>query len=62
MSVIYILRVYIYPTISLYAQNGCTALIGATKEGHTECVRLLLQAGADTDAKEDSVRDIIRYI
>ncbi len=28
-------------------QNGNTALMSAAFEGHVECVRVLLQAGAD---------------
>ena len=32
-------------------QHDETALIRATREGHTECVRLLLDAGADTETK-----------
>jgi hypothetical protein len=37
------------------AQNGWTALICAATNGHADCVRLLLDAGADKEAK-DSVR------
>jgi hypothetical protein len=32
------------------AQHGSTALIRAAATGHVECVRLLLEAGADKDA------------
>ena len=32
-------------------QSGRTALISAAFEGHTECVRLLLEGGADKDVK-----------
>ena len=38
-----------------WAQNGFTALMYAAREGHMDCVRLLLEAGADTEAKS-SVR------
>ncbi len=38
------------------AQSGYTALIRATENGHVDCVRLLLDAGADKNAK-DVVRD-----
>jgi ankyrin repeat protein len=42
-------------------QSGRTALHDAATDGHTHCVRLLLECGANTDVKED-VRDIIcRY-
>ena len=33
------------------AQTGWTALICAAAYGHFECARLLLNAGADTEAK-----------
>ena len=33
------------------AQIGCTALIFAAENGHADCVRLLLDAGADTNAQ-----------
>ena len=33
-------------------QKGGTALIRAAAEGRTECVRLLVYAGADTDAQD----------
>ena len=36
-------------------QQGYTALIFAAARGHTECVRLLIDAGADKDTR-DSVR------
>ena len=35
------------------AQLGQTALIRAAGNGHAECVRLLLDAGADTNAKDE---------
>ena len=34
------------------AQRGCTALIHAAANGHADCARLLLDAGADKDAKD----------
>ena len=34
------------------AQKGGTALIRAAAEGRTECVRLLVDAGADTDTQD----------
>ena len=33
------------------AQNGSTALIWAAEKGHSDCARLLLDAGADKNAK-----------
>ena len=33
------------------AQFGCTALMEAARNGHADCARLLLDAGADTEAK-----------
>ena len=37
------------------SQHGTTALIWAAHNGHADCVRLLIDAGADKDAK-DQVR------
>ena len=37
------------------SQFGWTALIWAAANGHVDCVRLLIDAGADTDAS-DNVR------
>ncbi len=37
------------------AQNGWTALIYTAAQGHAECARLLLDAGADTEAKDRTV-------
>ena len=34
------------------SQNGYTALMDATAKGHTDCVRLLIDAGADKEAKD----------
>ncbi len=38
-----------------YAQDGCTALLNAACYGRVDCVRLLLDAGADKNVK-DKVR------
>ena len=35
------------------SQGGWTALMRAAIEGHADCVRLLLDAGADMDAKHN---------
>jgi hypothetical protein len=39
-------------------QDGHTALILAASKGHTECVRLLIEGEANTDAVDFVVRDI----
>ncbi len=41
--------------MNLNAQNGYTVLIVSTWNGETDCLRFVLDAGADTNAK-DSVR------
>ena len=35
------------------AQNGRTALMCSAEKGHADCMRLLLDAGADKEAKTD---------
>ena len=40
------------------AQFGCTALIYAAQNGHANCARLLLDAGADKNAKTNDVRRV----
>ena len=40
--------------------QGGTALMMAAHQGHTDCVRLLVEAGADTEAK-DFVRHVINF-
>ena len=37
-------------------QRGCTALMGAVQRGQTDCVRELLKAGANKNAKTGDVR------
>ena len=37
------------------SQSGYTALIEAASRGHADCVRMLVDAGADKDAR-DNVR------
>ncbi len=37
-------------------QDGYTALLFCAEEGYTECVRLLLESGADTGAQTRNVR------
>ncbi len=34
-----------------HSQDGCTALICAARNGHSDCARLLLDAGADKETK-----------
>ena len=34
-----------------HTQDGFTALMCAAQEGHTDCLKALLEAGADKDAK-----------
>ena len=34
-------------------QAGCTALMWAVVRGRTDCVRALVEAGADKEAKEE---------
>ena len=41
------------------AQFGSTALIYAARDGHADCARLLLDAGADKEAK-NNVRARVR--
>jgi hypothetical protein len=45
-------RVHVKTLSGNTAQKGGTALIRAAAEGRTECVRLLVYAGADTDAQD----------
>jgi ankyrin repeat protein len=37
----------------IHIQYGYTALIYAAANGHAPCEKLLLEAGADTDAQKD---------
>jgi hypothetical protein len=39
-----------FPKLS---QAGCTALITAATNDHVECVRVLLEAGADKEAEDE---------
>lgn len=39
-------------TMTIKSQDGWTALIRAASEGHTDCVRMLVECGADMDAKD----------
>jgi hypothetical protein len=38
--------------VEVNSQIRCTALIAAAESGHTHCVRALLEAGADKEAKD----------
>jgi hypothetical protein len=42
-------------------QSGRTALLIAARGGHTDCVRLLVERGADKEAADD-VRDMIHRV
>ncbi len=42
-------------------QNGWTALLSAAQSGQTECAQLLLQSGAEMDAK-NNVRTVCAYL
>jgi ankyrin repeat protein len=44
--------------IGLQAQHGNTALMNAIDNGNDDCVRLLLEAGADKDARNPNVRSL----
>jgi len=43
-------------TMLLVLQDGWTALVMASFYGHTDIVKLLLKAGADTEATTNAVR------
>jgi ankyrin repeat protein len=43
-------------------QDGCTALIYAASQGNLDCVRLLLNAGADKDAKGNVRMYELKYV
>jgi ankyrin repeat protein len=36
-----------------HAQDGWTALVIAAREGNTDCVRVLLESGANTEARKE---------
>jgi hypothetical protein len=58
MRVAFVCNVAMYACECMWAmagQRGATALIFAAVTGHADCVRLLLDAGADKNAK-DKVR------
>ena len=38
--------------LACYSQTGGTAIIYAAENGHIDCVRLLVEAGADKDAED----------
>ncbi len=42
--------------VSNFKQNGRTSLMSAVSKGHVDCARLLIEGGADKEAK-DNVRD-----
>jgi hypothetical protein len=41
---------------AICSQDGATALMCAAAEGHTDCARLLIDAGADKEAKNKVCR------
>lgn len=43
---------------NILSQDGLTSLLYSVENGHTECVRLLVESGADKEAKND-VRDML---
>jgi hypothetical protein len=43
------------------AQNGSTALILTAQRGHADCARLLIDAGADANVK-DEVRSSVLFV
>jgi len=45
-------------TALTHTQDGTTALMCAAQDGHTDCLKALLEAGADKEAKS-SVRLIV---
>ncbi len=47
----------LFCTNHYWLQRERTALIHAAENGHVECVSLLLESGADTQAKDIWVRD-----
>ncbi len=49
-------RGHISAAAAAAAQDGRTALMWAAAEGHADCARLLLDAGADKE-----VKDQVRY-
>ena len=59
----YALRRHGRVTLMCQTQGRATALIVAAERGHTECVRLLVEGGAEKDAK-NSVRslDLTRFL
>jgi ankyrin repeat protein len=42
---------FVFPCVHVSAQEGKTALMWAAEKGHSDCVQLLLDAGADKKAK-----------
>jgi ankyrin repeat protein len=43
--------IFVFLALLLRAQNGWTALMLSALAGHVDCATLLLEAGADKDAK-----------
>ena len=55
-----ILYVSVWRLRTKYTQRQITALMWAAEYGHTDCLRLLIDAGAEMNAQEQSVR-VITY-
>ncbi len=47
-----LLGLILYSRLSARTQNGQTALMCAAENAHADCVRLLLDAGADVNARD----------
>ena len=53
MTVYFLQNMYLFPLIEIHLtvnwQDGCTALMFAAQEGHSNVVKTLLQHGASVD-------------
>ena len=53
-------KAYAISLILAYAQYGWTPLMSAARGGHADCVRVLLDAGADKEVKRRIYTDHVR--